>query len=53
MTKSEMFDYVQELDGDGLVITDTELLARAVDNSDILATDPEWMKTLQENVSED
>lgn len=48
MTKSEMFNFVQGLDGDGLVITDDDLIVRAIDRNSELMEDELWGTTFEQ-----
>lgn len=49
MSKSEMFGYLQEFDGMGLVITDYSLLAEALNQSEDLLADAAWPDIYLEN----
>lgn len=50
MTKTEMFSFLQMLDGDGLVITDNELIVRAIEETPELAKDETWDEIYRENL---
>lgn len=52
MTKSEMFDIVNDLDGDGLVVTDNSLLVAAINNMEELETDSYWQNTVEETIED-
>lgn len=52
MTKSEMFDIVNDLDGNGLVVTDNRLLFAAINNMEELETDSNWQNILEENTED-
>jgi len=53
MTKLEMFEIINNLDGDGLVVTDNSLLVAAIDNMEELRTDSDWQDILEENLLEE
>lgn len=54
MTKSDLFEIINDsLDGDGLIVTDNDLIVRAINGMEDVPDDERWADILEEYLEEE